>query len=469
MPIANNSCRTWLSVQTLVCGATVALLLAFDQKARADDAPPSVSFSKDVAPLLIKKCQACHGQQEPKGGYQILNYTLVLKAGESESAAITPGKPEESEVFNLISSTDESSRMPKEGDPLSAEQIALVKRWITEGAKYDSADPNASLASIAPKPAQPDPPQAYRRPVPITAVALSADGQEVAVSGYHEVTIWNAATGALVRRIKNVPERVYSVAYSPDGLLLAIAGGTPGQSGEVNLFNPAEGTLSKELGSMIDVAYRAVFNPAGTKLAVGGADRTIRIYDVATGKQEILIEDHADWVVSLTWSPDGTRLASASRDKTSKLFNAANGESLMTYSGQGDQVFGVAFNGDGKLIYTAGADKKIHIWNPDDGQKKGEVAGFGREVLGLVTSADKIFSCSADKTVQQHRDGLKHFKTYAGHTDSVFSIAYHPGTQRVATGSFSGEVRIWNAEDGAAVSTFIAAPGYVPPAPVAAK
>ncbi len=455
---------TTVRMISATCLCLTTLLAATAQ----GEAPAPVSFSRDVAPLLVAKCQACHGSPEPKGGYQVTNYNLVLKPGESESAAVTAGKPDESELLRLISSKDEDSRMPKEGDPLSPEQIELIKRWIAEGAKYDAPDPNAALASIVPRLPQPDPPAAYRRPVPITAVALSADGQEVAASGYHEVTIWNATTGALSRRIKNVAERTYSLAYNPDGSLLAVAGGTPGQSGEVKLFNPAEGTLVRELGTMADVAYRAVFNPAGTKLAVGGADRSIRVFDVASGKQEILIEDHADWVVALCWSPDGTRLASGSRDKTSKLFNATSGESLMTYSGQGDQVFGVGFSPDGKLVFTAGGDKKIHAWNPDDGAKKGEVAGFGREVLALVTSQDKLFSCSADKSVQQHRiegASLKPFKTYAGHTDAVFSIAYHPGSQRVAAGSFSGEVRIWNAEDGAAVAAFVAAPGYpVPPA-----
>ncbi len=143
----------------------------------------------------------------------------------------------------------------------------------------------------------------------------------------------------------------------------------------------------------------------------------------------------------------------------------------MTYSGQGDQVFGVGFSPDGKLIFTAGGDKKIHAWNPDDGAKKGEIAGFGREVVALAVDKDKIFSGSVDKTVQQHRvDGLKAFKTYAGHTDAVFCVAYDPVTGRVAAGSFSGEVRVWNAEDGAPVATFIAAPGFTPATPpVAAK
>jgi mono/diheme cytochrome c family protein len=444
------------------------LALALPAALHADEAP--VSFAKDVAPILLKHCQACHGPPEPKGGYQVVNFNLVMKPGESETASITPGKPEESELVNLVTTEDADLRMPKEAEPLSAAQIALIKRWIAEGAKYDAPDPNATLASIVPKLAQPDPPETYRRAVPITALAFNRDGSELAASGYHEVTIWNATSGALARRIKNVPERVYSLAYSPDGALLAVAGGTPGQAGEVKLFNPADGTLVKDLAQTADVAYRAVFNPAGTKLAVGGADRSIRVFDVASGKEEVLIEDHADWVIALAWSPDGAKLVSASRDKTSKLFNAANGESLVTYSGHADTVFGVGFSGDGKLIYSAGGDKKIHIWNPDDAAKKGEIAGFSREVLALSADADKIFSGSADKTVQQHRvEGFKHFKTYEGLADAAFVVAYHPATGRLAAGSFAGEVRVWNAEDGAQVAAFIAAPGYTPPSPVAAK
>jgi WD40 repeat protein len=247
---------------------------------------------------------------------------------------------------------------------------------------------------------------------------------------------------------------------------LAVAGGTPASSGEVRLFNPADGALVKDLAPMGDVAFCAVFNPAGNKLAVGGADRTIRVFDVASGQQEVLIEDHADWVVALAWSPDGTQLASASRDKTSKLFDAAKGESLMTYSGHGEAVFGVGFSGDGKLVFTSGADKKIHAWKPEDGAKAGEIGGFGGDVLTLTTQADKVFSGSADKQVQQHRvEGFKQFKAYDAADDAVYSVTYHAGTDRLATGSFSGMVRLWKAEDGAKVCEFIAAPGYTPPVP----
>ncbi len=443
-------------------GLISGLMVLLSSATRADETP--VSFSKDIAPILARHCAACHRAADASGGYQVGSYNLAIKAGDSEAAAVTAGKPEQSELLTRIATDDASLRMPQEAEPLPVEQVTLVRRWIAEGAKYDAADPTAPLADIIPKTGQPDPPAVYRRPVPITAVALNVNGEEVAAGGYHEVTIWNVTDGSLIRRIKNVPQRVHGLDYSADGQLLAVVGGTPGSFGEAKLFNPADGTLVKDLGSMGDVAFCAAFNPAATKVAVGGADRTIRIYDVATGKQEILIEDHADWVAGIAWSADGARLASASRDKTSKLFNAENGESLVTYSGQGEPVFGVAFSRDGKLVFSAGANKQIHAWSPDDGAKKRQVGGFAADVLALQAHEDKIFSGSADKSVQQHRgDEIKHFKTYAGAADAIYSIDYHPGTGRIAAGNFAGEVRVWNDEDSAQVINFIAAPGYNPP------
>ncbi len=416
-----------------------------------------------MAPIFVQKCQACHGPADPKGDYQISSFELLSKAGASSSPSVTPGKPDESELLRLIASEDSGERMPKDADPLSAEQVATVRRWIAEGAKYDSPDPKALLASIVPRLPHPAPPEAYRIPVPVTALAFRPDGQELAVSGYREITIWNPSNGTLLRRIKNVPQRTLGLTYNPDGTLLAAAGGLPGQSGEVTLYDPASGNVVRQLGSMSDVAWGVAFNPAGNKLAACGADRSIRIYDVATGKEERVIEDHADWVMAIAWNHDGTRLASASRDKTSKLFDAVTGESLVTYPGHGEQVFGVAFNADSTQVLSTGRDKKVHVWKPADAGKIGEIAGFGQEVYDITVQGGQIFCCSADKTARQFEAAeRKPVRNYEGHTDWVYSLTYNDASKRLATGSFDGEVRVWNATDGALITTFKAAPGYTP-------
>ncbi|HWB09485.1 MAG TPA: c-type cytochrome domain-containing protein [Pirellulales bacterium] len=429
----------------------------------------AVSFSKDIAPILLKNCQACHGASDAKGGFQLGSYTALMKPGDSASASITPGKPDDSEVLRLIASQDKGERMPKDGDPLPADKIALVRKWIEEGAKYDANDPNATLASIVPKEPRPPAPQAYPRTIPVTSLAFRPDGQELAVGGYYEITIWNPATGALVRRIGNVDQRTFALAYNKDGTVLAAASGTPGISGEVALFDPNQGTVVKVLGNMPDNALDVQFNPAGDKLAACSADRSIRIYNVASGAQEKIIEDHADWVMGIAWSPDGTKLASASRDKTAKVFDAVKGESLATFPGHQETVYGVSFSADGAQVFTGGGNKVIHVWNPNDGNKIADIGGFGGEVFKLLVRNDMLFSCSADKTARQHKTADRsQVRVFSGHTDWVFSLAHNEATQRLATGSFDGEVRVWNLADGAQVAAFKAAPGFPPAQPPAA-
>lgn len=430
---------------------------------------PAVSFSKQIAPILLKNCAGCHGPTEPKGEYQVSNYATLVKPGESGEPAVTPGKVDASELYRLISSTDEVERMPRDADPLPADQVALVKRWIEQGARFDGPDKQAPLASLVPRKIHPAPPETYRVPLAVTALAFRPDGKELAVGGYHEVTIWDAATGKLLRRVKNVEERTYALAYSADGAVLAVAGGTPGQSGEISLYDPAKATLVRTLGMTSDVAFCVAFNPAGTKLAAGAADRSIRIYDLKTGREERLIEDHADWVMGLAWSADGKQLVSASRDKTSKVFDVATGESVATYPGHSETVYSVAFSSDGKLVYSAGADKRIHVWNPADGKQSATITGYGGEVFRVILRDGQLYSSSADKTAREHKAADRaQVRSLTGHKDYVYALDVNSATKRLATGSFDGEVRIWNLADGKLVTSFQAAPGY-PPAQTAKK
>lgn len=466
--------RIACNLQTTICAAVALLAFAASvNRAAAEDPKPAaaapVSFTKDLAGVLVQKCGACHGASDPKGDYQVTTFELLTKPGASTSASITAGKPDESELLRLISSEDKNERMPKDGDALPKEYVALFKRWIEEGAKFDSPDAKATLASIVPKVPHPNPPEVYRAPVPITALAFRPNGQELAVGGYREITIWNPTNGALVRRIKNVPERTLGLAYSPDGALLAAATGVPGQLGEVSLYEPNQGTVVRTLATMPDVAWGVAFSPDGKRLAACGADRSIRLFDVASGKEEKLIEDHADWVMAVAWNHDGTRIASASRDKTSKLFDAVTGESLVTYPGHAEQVYSVAFNADSSQVLSAGKDKKVHVWKPADAAKIAEIAGFGLDVFRVSLAGGQIFCCSADKTARQFEAAeRKPVRSYDGHADWVYTLSYNDGAKRLATGSYDGEVRVWNVADGALIVAFKAAPGLAAPAAQAA-
>jgi len=445
--------------------APVACVLVFSCAASTVQAEDPVSFTKQIAPLFVKSCQACHGPQNPKGGYQLFTFERLMQPGESSLAPVKAGSIDDSYLVDLLTETDADVRMPKDGDPLPPEQIALIRRWVAEGAKFDGPDAKASLSSIIPKLAHPEPPEVYRVPMPVTAVAFRPDGQELAVGGYHEITIWNPQDGTVLRRIKNVAERTYGLTYSPDGSLLAAASGTPGEAGEVRLYNPNDGSLVKDLCSMSDVAFGVAFTSDGKRLAACGADRSVRVFDVASGKEELTIEDHADWVLAVAWSHDNRYLATASRDKTAKIFDALTGQSQITYPNHSAPVYGVAWSQDDKQVLTSGNDRRVQIWNPADGKKGVEVGGYGSDVFQVAVFGNQMFTASGDKSARLHDLSKSNqlSKTFAGHTDFIYTLSYNPATKLLATGAYDGEVRVWNTEDGKERLRFKAAPGLSNP------
>src|SRR5438309_12087567 len=140
------------------CALFLAAALTFGQDQKPLAASTPVSFSKQIAPILAKKCVACHGPEKSKGHFRLDSFDLLMKAGESKSASVVPGQPDQSELFHRITAQDEDDRMPQKDDPLPAVQIALIARWIKQGAAFDGSDAKAPLVSLIPKAPHPDPP-----------------------------------------------------------------------------------------------------------------------------------------------------------------------------------------------------------------------------------------------------------------------------------------------------------------------
>ncbi len=96
-----------------------------------------IDFGRDIQPLLAERCLTCHGVDNDEGGLRLHRRAEALKELESGAMAIVAGDPSASEILARVSSSDEDLRMPPEGDPLTEEEIALLTRWISEGARYD--------------------------------------------------------------------------------------------------------------------------------------------------------------------------------------------------------------------------------------------------------------------------------------------------------------------------------------------
>lgn len=112
----------------------LALAAVFGTAAQA--APPEIDFSREIQPIFAKRCYKCHGPNAAEAGLRLSSREAVTKELDSGETAVTPGNPAASELLKRIRSTDPDVRMPPEGKPLTAAEIARLEKWIRTGAKW---------------------------------------------------------------------------------------------------------------------------------------------------------------------------------------------------------------------------------------------------------------------------------------------------------------------------------------------
>jgi DNA-binding beta-propeller fold protein YncE len=194
----------------------------------------------------------------------------------------------------------------------------------------------------------------------------------------------------------------------------------------------------------------------GKRIVSGSQDKTVRVWDLHTGKELLTLKGHIWWVRSVAISRDGRRIVSGSSDGSVKVWDAHTGKELLTLKGHTAQVTSVAMSPDGNRIASASEDHTLKVWDSATGQDLMTLKGHTFYV-GVTWSPDgtRIVSASIDGTVKVwHAPVARGFLTLKGHTDTVSSVAISPDGTRIVSGSHDQTVKVHDAVSGQVLLTF---------------
>ncbi|MGK3969538.1 AAA family ATPase [Sorangium sp. So ce118] len=221
----------------------------------------------------------------------------------------------------------------------------------------------------------------------------------------------------------------------------------------VRMWTGEERTLSGHSGPVNACAV----SPDGQRIVSASWDRTLKVWDLASGKLLSTLEGHSGWVNACAVSPDGQRIVSASTDSTLKVWDLASGKLLSTLEGHSGDVNACAVSPDGQRIVSASTDSTLKVWDLASGKLLSTLEGHSDRVNACAVSPDgqRIVSASNDSTLKVwDLASGKLLSTLEGHSGGVNACAVNPDGQRiVSASSWDSTLKVWDLASGKLLST----------------
>lgn len=208
---------------------------------------------------------------------------------------------------------------------------------------------------------------------PVTALAMAPDGKSVVTGSQAGVQVLTWSDLRPFHSIKSELSNVNDLAFSPDGKILAVAGGSPGEKGTVELFRWPEATLLHRVSPHKDVVHSVAWSSNSTRLATASADTNSILIDVQTGKAVRVLEGHSRPVLGVEFLPGDEQLITAGVDETLRLWNVETGKAARVLSNHTRPVTGLAIRptrekSDVMELASISDDRTVRIWQPTRGR-----------------------------------------------------------------------------------------------------
>ena len=201
---------------------------------------------------------------------------------------------------------------------------------------------------------------------PVYAVSFHPkDGVVVSASLDKTARVWNLADGKMTQEIKGHTDIVDAVAFSPDGKSIATAGADK----SVRLWNAADGKELKNLGVHTGSVYSVAFSPDGKSLASAGGDannkeHVIKVWDVVGLKELKTLKGHEAPVTAVTFGADANTLISASMDRTIRVWDISTGKDTKKLGPTIDDPYAIAWDPKSKTFAVCGYSGQLSVWSP---------------------------------------------------------------------------------------------------------
>ena len=289
---------------------------------------------------------------------------------------------------------------------------------------------------------------------PVTALVFSPDGTALVSNGDRRLDIRSPKDAAILRNIPCDLPKITTLAFAPDGRVLAVGGGEPGVRGEVQLLSWSQGKLLYRFGEHTDLITRVAFDADGKHLAVAASDHVSRVWrlhaDGVPTKTMTLI-GHAGPVLAIAFSPSGESIVTGSADRSLKVWSSSDGRFLRSFSHHTEAIHALAFRPRAAAdtapvtCASAGDDGTVRVWQPEIGRMVRIVRQHEAPVFALAWSADGAALYSAGKEgiirrIDGHSDTLQ--AQWRAHDDWIYALALSPDGNTLASGDWTGTVRL---------------------------